>query len=199
MSLDLLLALAALAVASTWTPGPNNLMLASSGATFGLRATLPHALGVALGFPLMLFVVALFLGEAFQRSEMLRETLRWVGVALLLWLGWRIATAGRAKAKGRARPFTFFEAAAFQWVNPKAWAMAVSTAAAFLSGAAPVREAALCAGVFVLSGLGSAHAWAGLGAAIGRLLSTPGRLTAFNATMGALVAASAIYLAVADL
>ena len=86
MPADLLLALAALAFASTWTPGPNNMMLASSGATFGWRATWPHAFGVALGFPFMLFVVALGLGEAFQRSELLRETLRWAGVALLLWL-----------------------------------------------------------------------------------------------------------------
>ena len=199
MSPDILAALFALAFASTWTPGPNNIMLANSGATFGMRATLPHALGVALGFPLMLFVVALFLGEAFQRSEALREGLRWAGVALLLWLAWRIGTAGRAQAQGRARPFTFLEAAAFQWVNPKAWAMAVSTAAAFLTGAAPVREAAICAGVFIVSGVGSAHVWAGVGAAIRRFLSTDLRLRAFNALMGALVAACAAYLAVAEI
>jgi threonine/homoserine/homoserine lactone efflux protein len=198
MPADLLLALAALAFATTWTPGPNNMMLASSGATFGWRATWPHAFGVALGFPFMLFVVALGLGEAFQRSELLRETLRWAGVALLLWLGWRIATAGGAATRGRARPFTFLEAAAFQWVNPKAWAMAVSTAAAFLSGAAPLREAAICAGVFVAAGLTSAHGWAGFGAALRRVLSTPLRLRLFNGAMGALIALSALYLAAAD-
>lgn len=195
MSPDLTLALVALAFASTWTPGPNNMMLASSGATFGWRATWPHAFGVALGFPFMLFVVALGLGEAFQRSELLRETLRWAGVALLLWLGWRIATAGRAAAEGRARPFTFLQAAAFQWVNPKAWAMAVSTAATFLTGAAPLREAAFCAGVFVLAGLTSSQAWAGFGAVLRRVLSTPLRLRLFNGTMGALIALSAVYLA----
>jgi threonine/homoserine/homoserine lactone efflux protein len=198
MPADLLLALAALAFATTWTPGPNNMMLASSGATFGWRASWPHAFGVALGFPFMLFVVALGLGEAFQRSELLRETLRWAGVALLLWLGWRIATASGAATRGRARPFTFLEAAAFQWVNPKAWAMAVSTAAAFLSGAAPLREAAICAGVFVVAGLTSAHGWAGFGAALRRVLSTPLRLRLFNGAMGALIALSALYLAAAD-
>jgi threonine/homoserine/homoserine lactone efflux protein len=199
MPTDLLAALVALAFASTWTPGPNNMMLASSGATFGWRATWPHAFGVALGFPFMLFVVALGLGELFQRSEVLRETLRWAGVALLLWLGWRIATAAGGAATGRARPFTFLQAAAFQWVNPKAWAMAVSTAAAFISCAAPTREALVCAGVFVVSGLTSAHGWAVFGAALRRLLSTPLRLRLFNGAMGAMIALSAAYLAVADL
>jgi threonine/homoserine/homoserine lactone efflux protein len=199
MTHDLLIALAALAFASTWTPGPNNMMLASSGATFGWRATRPHAFGVALGFPFMLFVVALGLGELFQRSEALREALRWGGVGLLLWLGWRIATAAGAAAQGRARPFTFLQAAAFQWVNPKAWAMAVSTAATFISGAAPTRDAAVCAGVFVLSGLTSAHGWAAFGAWLRRVLSTPLRLRLFNGAMGGLIALSALYLAFSDL
>jgi threonine/homoserine/homoserine lactone efflux protein len=154
---------------------------------------------VALGFPAMLFVLALGLGEAFQRSDLLREILRWAGVALMLWLAWRVATAGRARAEGRGRPFTFAEAAAFQWINPKAWAMAVSIPAAFVSGAAPLREAAICAGVLAVAGLTSAHGWAAFGSALRRLLSTDARLRAFNLAMGALIAASAVYLAVADL
>jgi threonine/homoserine/homoserine lactone efflux protein len=199
MAPDVLLALAALGFASTWSPGPNNIMLANSGATFGWRASWPHAFGVALGFPAMLFVLALGLGEAFQRSDLLREILRWAGVALMLWLAWRVATAGRARAEGRGRPFTFAEAAAFQWINPKAWAMAVSIPAAFVSGAAPLREAAICAGVLAVAGLTSAHGWAAFGSALRRLLSTDARLRAFNLAMGALIAASAVYLAVADL
>ncbi|TVQ56655.1 MAG: LysE family translocator [Rhodobacteraceae bacterium] len=196
MSLDAVLALAALALASTWTPGPNNIMLANSGATFGWRATWPHAFGVALGFPLMVFVLALGLGELFREHAALREGLRWAGAALLVWLGWRIGAAGRAQAQGRARPFTFAEAAAFQWINPKAWAMAVSIPAAFVTGAAPIREALVCAGVFAASGLGSAHGWAAFGAAIRRLLATGRRLIAFNAVMGLMVAASGVWLAV---
>ena len=199
MTFDVLLALLGVALATTWTPGPNNIMLANSGATFGYRATLAHAFGVALGFPLMIFTLSIGLGEAFQRSEALREALRWIGVAVMLWLGWRIGTAGRAKAEGRgARPFTFGEAVAFQWVNPKAWAMAIGVPAAFLSGARPLVEAAACAGVFMASGLTSAHGWAGFGAALRRLLSTEGRLRAFNAQMGLLVAASALYLVRAE-
>jgi threonine/homoserine/homoserine lactone efflux protein len=188
------MALTALAFATCWTPGPNNLMLANSGATFGYRATVAHAQGVALGFPLMLFVLALGLGEAFRQSAGLREGLRWGGAALMLWLAWKIGTAGRARAAGRARPFTFVEAAAFQWINPKAWVMALSTAA--LAGAeAPLRGALVAAGVYVAAGLTSAHGWALFGAAMRRWLSTDARLRAFNAAMGLSVAASALYLA----
>jgi threonine/homoserine/homoserine lactone efflux protein len=172
-------------------------MLANSGATFGWRATWPHAFGVALGFPMMVFVLALGLGEVFRESAALREGLRWAGAGLLVWLGWRIGTAGRAKAEGRGRPFTFAEAAAFQWINPKAWAMAVSIPATFVTGAAPVREALVCAGVFAASGLGSAHGWAAFGAAVRRFLAAGARLTAFNVSMGLLVAASGVYLALA--
>jgi threonine/homoserine/homoserine lactone efflux protein len=197
---DALAALAALAFASVWTPGPNNAMLAASGATFGWRATWPHAFGVAIGFPAMLFAVALGLGEAFKASELMREGLRWGGAALLLWLGWKIATAGRA-ADGtrRGRPFTFWEAAAFQWVNVKAWIMALSTAAAFVGGASPLREAAVCAGVFLLAGLTSSHGWAGFGAALRDWLAEGARLRLFNGTMGALIALSALYLAAAEI
>lgn len=193
-------ALAALAVASTWTPGPNNAMLAASGATFGFRRTLPHAMGVALGFSLMMFLTALGLAGLFKQSALLREGLRWAGTALLLWIAWRIATArAPGAAGGPSRPFTFLQAAAFQWVNPKAWAMCVAVVSQFVTGAAPLREAASCALVFVASGLTSAHGWAAFGAGMGRVLGGGARLRAFNLCMGAMVAAGAAMLAVADL
>lgn len=105
MSPDAIGALLALAFAAAWTPGPNNAMLAASGATFGFRRTLPHALGVTLGFPAMIFLVALGLGRVFHESETLRETLRWGGAALLVWIAWRIATAERpAQARADRSP-----------------------------------------------------------------------------------------------
>ena len=189
-----LIALTGFAFASTWTPGPNKVMLAASGATFGWRATLPHAMGVALGFPLMLFLIALGLGEVFQRSPALRTGLAWAGMAVMLWLAWRIATAGPSAGGRRARPLSFLEASAFQWINPKAWVMAIGTAATYASGAAPVLEAAIAALVFVGSGLTSANGWAGFGAALGRVLGTGRRLRLFNAAMGALLAGSAVWL-----
>lgn len=183
------------ALASTWTPGPNNIMLASSGATHGYRASLPHAFGVALGFPIMLFLISLGLGELFKASPLLRDGLKWAGAALLLWLGWRIATAKRASAEtAGSRPFTFLEAAGFQWVNPKAWTMAIGTASIFIAGAAPVLEALTAALVFTVSGIGSSQTWLVGGVAIRRFLSTDLRLRVFNGVMGALVACFVAFL-----
>ncbi|SFI86993.1 LysE family translocator [Albimonas pacifica] len=190
-----LAALAALALAATFTPGPNNALLSASGARFGLRATLPHARGVALGFPLMVFCVALGVGQAFQQSEVLRETLRWGGAALMAWLAWKIASARpagpaegpAAPAQDGARPWSFVQAAAFQWVNPKAWVMALGIAAPFVDAASPVRHALAAAAVFAAAGLLSTHAWAAFGAVMGRFLGRGWRLRLFNLAMAALI------------
>ena len=194
MSLESLAALVGFAFAGVWTPGPNNVMLAASGATFGWRATLPHALGVALGFPVMLFLVALGLGEVFRAYPLLRMGLAWLGCAVMLWLAWRIATAGPPSDARRRRPLNFAEATGFQWINPKAWVMAIGVAATYASGAAPLIEALIAAGVFAVAGLTSANGWAAFGAGIGRLLGTGWRLRTFNAAMGVLLAGSALML-----
>ena len=114
MTFETFLALLTLALIAAWTPGPNNLMLASSGANFGLRRTLPHICGVAFGFPIMIFVVATGLGAIIAASAALQDVMRWAGAALLLWFAWRIATSGRAQDQSRARPLNFLEAAGFQ-------------------------------------------------------------------------------------
>lgn len=195
MTLALFLSILAIALPSTWTPGPNNAMLASSGATFGLRRTVPHALGVALGFPLMLFLVGLFLGELFQRSAVLQQVLRCGGAALLLWVAWKIATSGGLGGKGaRARPLRFHEAVAFQWINPKAWVMAIGISAQFIGVDAPMRSALGLAAVFVLSGLSSAFGWASAGAVLARFLATPARLRIFNVTMSGLIVLGVVWM-----
>jgi threonine/homoserine/homoserine lactone efflux protein len=195
MSAEVLLSALAIALASLWTPGPNNAMLASSGATFGVRATVPHALGVSVGFAFMMLVVGLVLGGLFTQSALLREALRWGGAGLLLWVAWKIATAGGVTgADGRARPLRFHEAAAFQWINPKAWVMALGMTAQFVTPVAPVASASALAVLFVLAGLGSSFGWAGAGALMGRLLRTPSRLRAFNRTMGGLIALSVLWM-----
>jgi threonine/homoserine/homoserine lactone efflux protein len=194
MGWETLAALTGFAFASTWTPGPNNVMLAASGATFGWRRTLPHALGVALGFPVMLFLIALGLGEAFQRLPVLRTGLAWTGCAVMLWLSWRIARAGAASGSAAPRPLSFLEASAFQWINPKAWVLCIGVAATYAKGSAPMLEAGVAALVFVVSGLTSANGWAAFGSGIGRLLGDGPALRAFNVAMGALLAASALWL-----
>lgn len=194
MDLQTLLALAGFAFATTWTPGPNNMMLAASGATFGWRPTQPHALGVTLGFTVMVFLIALGLGEVFQRSPALRQGLAWAGFAIMLWLAWRIATADVAKSGARARPLRFHEAAAFQWVNPKGWAMAVGVSAAYAQGGNPLAEAGLIALVFAIAGFTSSQSWAAFGAGAGRLLGAGMRLRAFNIAMGLLLAGCGLWL-----
>ena len=203
--------MAALAFVATWTPGPNNMMLASSGATFGFRRTIPHALGVALGFPAMYFAVALgfetiLLAIETQLAEIhpllgrLREALTLVAAAVLVWFGVRIALSGRQRADQpnpdarSGRPFSFWEAAAFQWINPKAWAMAIGAATLYFQGAPALTKASVGAGLFVCAGLTSAHFWAGFGATLRRILQKGSRLQIFNGVMGALVVASVLFL-----
>jgi threonine/homoserine/homoserine lactone efflux protein len=195
-----LLALAAFAFAGTWTPGPNNAMLAASGANFGFRRTVPHAMGVIFGLGVMCFALGLGLGEVFQHSALLREALRWVGAAAMLYIAWRIATAA-APGKGRvgARPLSLLQAAGFQWINPKAWLMCLGALSLFASGAAPITEAAAISGAFIVSGLTSAPSWTLFGRAAGRWLGQGRRLQAFNWAMAALVVAGVVLLLTDDL
>ncbi len=194
MPADLLASLLLLAFAGSWTPGPNTAMVAASGANFGLRRTVPHVLGIAVGFPVMALVVGLALGEVFAASETLRTALRWGGAAVLLWLAWQIGRAGGLGRRDAPRPFGFLEAAAFQWVNPKAWVLAVAVSTQFIHPDRPLLTAAIVAAAFAAAGLSSSFAWAGLGQALRVWLSVPARLRAFNATMGALIALSVIAL-----
>ncbi len=188
MPFDSILALFGILLAATWTPGPNNLMLASSGATFGLRATAPHITGVFVGFGFMLFTVALGLGEVFDRLPIIQTILRWAGAALLLWVAWRIAnTKAPGEPGARTRPFTFVQAAAFQWVNPKAWAMCIGLVGQFLNAEQAVQSAAIMAVVSMLSGATSATGWAAFGQFLQRWLKSPARLRMFNLTMAAII------------
>lgn len=199
MPSETLIALIGILAAASWYPGPNNAMLAASGATWGLRRTLPHLQGVVWGFPAMLFAVALGLGELFRSYPALHEVLRWTGAALLLWVAWRIATAaGPGAGAARGRPFTFWQAAGFQWVNPKAWVMCVSIVAQFVTGADRLREALVCAVVAGLVGATSSFGWAAFGAVIGGWLASPGRLRLFNAAMAGLIVLGVIWLIAAD-
>lgn len=195
MTPDSFLALLALATVAAFSPGPNNVLVASSGATFGLRRTWPHILGISLGFPLMIFLVGFFLGGLFQSSPMLREGLRWIGAAILLWLAWKIATSGGLTGSGQTpRPFTFVEAAAFQWINPKAWAMAIAITSQFIRPEALLQSALTLGAVFTLFGLSSATMWALVGQGITRWMKEEHHLRRFNIAMAAIVAACVVLL-----
>lgn len=203
MPFDQLLALLAFALVSAITPGPNNAMLLASGVNFGVRRTVPHIVGINLGFPVMVLAIGLGLAQVFAAIPTLYTVLKVVSVVYLLWLAWRIGSARPAKAgesdgAAAARPMSFLEAAAFQWVNPKAWIMGIGAFAAYSIPGQPVASALIVAGAYVVTGFPSSAVWAGFGAALRRFLSDPVRLRAFNIAM-ALVLAASLLPVVADL
>jgi threonine/homoserine/homoserine lactone efflux protein len=192
---ELLLPLAAFAVSTSITPGPNNLMLTASGVNFGFRRTVLHMLGIAIGFPVMLVAIGLGLGSVFQAVPEIHDVLRCAGVAYLLWLAWKIATsaAPEGEAEPRGRPLGFLEAAAFQWVNPKAWIMAGGAVTTYTSPAGNVfADVLLIAAVFAAVSLPCVALWTSLGTAAGRLLREPRWLRAFNVSMAVLLVASVL-------
>ncbi|MBB5514579.1 threonine/homoserine/homoserine lactone efflux protein [Rubricella aquisinus] len=190
MTYDLITALILFAFVSSITPGPNNLMLMASGANFGVRRTVPHMLGVALGFVVMVLVVGAGLIRVFDAVPVLHLVLKVVSVIYLLFLAWKIARAAPPKpgAEG-GTPMTFLQAAGFQWVNPKAWAMALTALTVYT----PEQTALtiLTVGVvFGLVNLPSVGSWAILGQQMQRVLTSPARLRLFNYTMAVLLIAS---------
>lgn len=197
MNLDLLPALALFAVSSSITPGPNNVMVTASGANFGFARTLPHIFGISIGFPVMVIAVGLGLGQVFVQLPMLHTVMKWVGAAYLLWLAWKLATARPAAiddgAPAQARPMTLLQAAAFQWVNPKAWIMAVGAMSTFTTvGGDPVVEASIVGGMFAAACLPSVALWAGFGVALRRWLSSAKALRRFNLSMAVLLVVSLV-------
>ncbi|XDA97158.1 LysE family translocator [Sulfitobacter sp. LCG007] len=190
MTPNVLAALAAFAFISTATPGPNNLMLMASGANFGYARTIPHMLGILCGFSLMILILGIGLMQIFDRFPMVYTVMRIASVGYLLHLAWRVAHAAPPQgANAKARPMTFLEAAAFQWVNPKAWAMGISANSLFATEATLPAYASVAA-VFAIVTLPANSIWTILGQQVARLLTSPGRRTAFNWVMAGLLVGS---------
>jgi threonine/homoserine/homoserine lactone efflux protein len=192
MSSDVLLALLAYAFVTSITPGPNNLMLLTSGVNFGFTRTIPHMLGVGIGFMVMLLAVGLGIGAVLAAFPVLHTGLKVAGAVYLLYLSWKIAMTRSfdGGTESRSRPMTFLEAAAFQWVNPKAWVMAVTAMAVYSNPATPLLSVVLIGLIFGLVNLPSVSTWAGFGTALRGFLSDPLRLKWFNIAMGLLLAAT---------
>jgi threonine/homoserine/homoserine lactone efflux protein len=184
------------AIAGSVTPGPNNVMLTASGANFGFRRTLPHILGVCIGFPLMVAAIGIGLGRVFEEVPVVHSVLKVAGSAYLLWLAWRVASAGAAEpGDAGARPLSFLEAAAFQWINPKAWIMATGAISTFtLAGEAMLPQVLTIAAIFTVISVPSATVWTLLGIGIARLLKSPLGLRLFNFAMGGLLALSVAWI-----
>jgi threonine/homoserine/homoserine lactone efflux protein len=173
------------------TPGPNNMMLLASGVNFGLSRTWPHIFGIAFGVSTLLVSVALGLGTLFVLYPPLNTALKFVGAAYMLWLAWKIAGSGAvSENNGAAQPMRFFEAMAFQWVNPKAWMMAIGAIAGYFNADQPWLSGTILIVTFWVTGVVSIIPWAGFGHYVRRFLTDARRLKWFNITMGVALAAS---------
>lgn len=191
MTFEWMIAVAVFAVVTCFTPGPNNTMLMASGLNFGFGRSVPHVLGVSLGFAGMVLAVAFGISAVFEAFPALYQILKVVSVAYLAWLAWRIARASPkiGEAEG-SRPFTFLEAAAFQWVNPKAWIMALGASATYVLAASPTLSVFAIGFVFLIAGLGSSSTWAFGGTALRRLIRRPGWVRAINIVLALLLVGS---------
>ena len=197
MNHDVLIAASLFSFVSSITPGPNNLMMLASGVNFGFRRSVPHWLGICGGFTFMLCAVGLGLHTLLADHPALYDVLRYAGSAYLVWMAWRLATATAAPAsqdedapKSEARPLGVWGAAAFQWVNPKAWVMAVTAMSAYLPARAQAIDVVTLALLFGVINLPCVACWAGGGAALRRFLQDPLRLRIFNISMALALLAS---------
>lgn len=195
MSIDLLLALAGFAFVTSVTPGPNNMMLLASGVNFGFRRTVPHMLGISLGFVLMLFIVGLGIGQVLQANATIFSALKIASFAYMLWLAWKIANSGPVEGGGEAstgKPMTFLQAALFQWVNPKAWAMTVTGTAAYTVPESYLLSLGVMGLVFLVVNFPTVGIWTGFGVGLRTLLQDPMKVRVFNIVMAVLLVASMV-------
>ncbi|ARD11933.1 LysE family translocator [Pseudomonas savastanoi] len=192
LSFDLLLAFTLFAFVTSITPGPNNMMLLASGVNFGFSRTLPHMLGISIGFFVLVLAVGFGLGSVFKAWPFLYTILRYVGAAYLLYLAWKIATSGPASdnVDSQGKPLSFMSAALFQWVNPKAWIMAIGAISTYTPMQGYFYNVVVISAVFALINLPSVGIWAGFGSLLRNVLRDPLGLRIFNGVMAVLLVAS---------
>lgn len=187
MTHETLAALVLFAFVSSITPGPNNLMLMASGANFGFWRSVPHMLGIGLGFTFMIVMVGAGLMRLFDAFPASYTALKTGSVVYLLWLAWKIAHAAPvAEGDTKGQPMRFLQAAAFQWVNPKAWAMALTAVSAYAPGQTGA-AILVTAAIFGAINLPAVSSWTILGQQMARFLTNPRRLRLFNRTMAGLL------------
>lgn len=194
MPLDVFLPALAFVFVGSFTPGPNNAMLLASGVNYGFARTMPHILGVVIGYAVMFAGLALGLGGLFVAHPRLFDALQVASAIYLLWLAWRIATAARPQNAstdmGAAKPLTFFQAALFQWINPKGVGMGLAASVNFLRPDQLSRDLPVMLALILFMSFTSAATWAAFGLAVRGLLEDETRRVWFNRAMGLALAAS---------
>ena len=187
--------LTTLAFVSTITPGPNNFMLLASGMNHGARRSWRHVWGVALGFAFLIFVVTLGLGTIFDRYAALEIVLKISGGLYLTYLAWKIFTTEKiGTTEAKTAPLTFLQAAAFQWVNPKAWVMATTAASTLIADQSPLTGALFLAAGFVIVGIPCISSWMLTGAYALRWIDNARIVKRINQALGLLLVATVVVL-----
>ena len=192
LSYDIFMTLVVFAFVTSITPGPNNLMLLASGVNFGFRRTIPHMLGIGMGFLLLLLGVGYGLGAVLEAAPALYLALKFAGGAYMLYLAYKIATStsvGKVD-DAAAQPMSFMQAVLFQWVNPKAWVMAVTAMASYTVHDDYALSVLLIGVVFAVINVPSVSSWAAFGSLLRQWLEDPVRLKWFNLTMALLLVVS---------
>ena len=192
LSYDIFMALVVFAFVTSITPGPNNLMLLASGVNFGFCRTIPHMLGIGVGFLTLLLGVGYGLGAVLETAPVLYLALKFAGGAYMLYLAYKIATSNSVGSvtDSAAKPMSFMQALLFQWVNPKAWVMAVTAMASYTVHDAYTLSVLVIGAVFAIINLPSVSSWAAFGSLLRQWLEDPVRLKWFNLTMALLLVAS---------
>ncbi len=188
----MLISIATFALTATITPGPNNVLLLSSGLTFGYKRTLPHVFGVFLGFGLMVLLVGLGIGIIFEKFPIVLKILKVIGILYLFWMAYKIGSSkGHMKIKEKHKPFTFIQAALFQWVNPKGWIMSMTAMSIFVTSKEnSISQVVIIAFLFLLSGAISCNVWAMGGVALKRFIKEESHVRKFNLIMAILLVVS---------
>ncbi len=192
-TLTMIISITSFALASTMTPGPNNIMLLSSGLTFGYKRTIPHALGINFGFPVMVICVGLGVGKLFEVFPFVYTALKVVGISYLFWMAWHIAnTKGSPATQNKNdKPFTFFQAALFQWVNPKAWVVAITSTAAFITDhQIAFTQVMIISCIYFFCGILSTNSWSLGGVMLKQFIQNERLIKFFNITMAILIVGS---------
>jgi len=190
--MELYLAIFIFGVSTGITPGPNNIMLMTSGMNFGIKRSIPHVLGICVGFPVMIILIGLGFSIVFEKFPILHEVIKIFGLVYLLYLSWLIASASPDKLESKeSKPFTFLQAALFQWVNPKAWVVATSSISAYTTLEGNIYSQVLIIAIaFFFAAIIATSTWLVFGKGIKQILQSAKQQRIFNISMAALLVAS---------
>jgi threonine/homoserine/homoserine lactone efflux protein len=194
LSPAMLAALFSFTLISSVTPGPNNILLATSGVNFGFRRTVPHMAGISSGLFLIVIGTGLGLGTLFSHYPLVRQALQICGILYTLWLAWKIATAGSLGGGELPQPLRYSAAFAFQWINVKIWVMAVAIVALYVRPGHTLVDTAVVTAILASINVPAMLLWVGFGAVLRDALQVPARVRIFNIVMGLALAASVLSL-----